>query len=355
MSDFLDQLKFTARAGDGGRGCVSFRREKFVPRGGPNGGNGGRGGHVILEATSQLTTLSHIRANSLIKAGRGGHGSGSNKAGAYGEDIIVRVPVGTIVRDAATGEVLVDLAVEGQRVVAAEGGKGGLGNAAFASARNRAPRKAQPGGEGVRREVELELKLLADVGIIGKPNAGKSTLTAAVSAARPKIADYPFTTRVPVLGVVDFGYRSLVVADIPGLLEGAHQGVGLGHKFLRHIERTKILLHLVDVGSDNQSDPVEAMNSIDAELELFHPALVDKPQVVAANKADLNPSKERIERLRAAAAEKQRPFYLISAATGAGVKEMLMELLAVIDRQSIEEEPEVVRQEESFESNPRQH
>jgi len=355
LSEFLDQLKFTARAGDGGRGCVSFRREKFVPRGGPDGGNGGRGGHVILEATSQLTTLSHIRANALIKADRGQHGSGGRRAGAEGEDVIVRVPAGTIVRDVVTGEILADLDGDGDRVVAAQGGKGGLGNACFATSRNRAPRKAQPGGEGVRREIELELKLLADVGIIGQPNAGKSTLTATISAARPKIADYPFTTRVPVLGVVIVGNRSFVVADIPGLIEGAHEGAGLGHKFLRHIERTKVLLHIVDVGSDNESDPVETMDSIDAELRQFQAALAEKPQVVAANKADLNPPQERIANLRAAAAERKRPFFVISAATGSGVKEMLMELLSILDRQKKEEQPELVRQEESFESSGRRH
>jgi GTP-binding protein len=343
LSDFLDQLKFTASAGDGGRGCVSFRREKYVPRGGPDGGNGGRGGHVILIASSQLTTLSHIRANSLIRAGRGGHGSGGNRTGAMGFDTHVRVPAGTIVRDAEAGETLADLAGDGEELVVAKGGKGGLGNAAFATSRNRAPRKSQPGGKGECRVVELELKLLADVGIIGLPNAGKSTLTAAISAARPKVADYPFTTLVPVLGVVRLGDRSFVVADIPGLIEGAHEGAGLGHKFLRHVERTKVLLHLVDVGDPDAADPVAALRSIDEELKLFHPRLAGKPQVVAACKADLNPPRERIEHLRAEAVRLGRPFHLISAATGAGIKELLGELINLVDSMMKETAPLTVK------------
>jgi GTP-binding protein len=348
LSDFLDQLKFTAHAGNGGRGCVSFRREKYVPRGGPDGGNGGRGGHVVLTATAQLTTLSHIRANSLIRAGRGEHGSGSNCAGATGKDVVIRVPLGTIVRDAGTGEVLMDLDTEGQEIIVATGGKGGLGNAAFATSRNRAPRKAQPGEQGEIRTVELELKLLADVGIIGLPNAGKSTLTAAISSAHPKIADYPFTTLVPVLGVVTLDDRSFVVADIPGLIEGAHEGSGLGHKFLRHVERTKVLLHLVDIGGPEAGDPVAALRAVDEELKLFHPSLAVKGQIIAASKADLNPPEKRIEKLRREAVRLGRPFHLISAATGAGIKGMLGELLSMIDRQMKEAELHTVEQEAKF-------
>lgn len=330
MSEFLDQLVLTATAGDGGRGCVSFRREKYVPRGGPDGGNGGRGGHVILKADSQLTTLSHLRANSLIRAGRGGHGSGSNKTGSGGKDVVIRLPIGTVIRDAETGELVADLVEDGQEVIASQGGRGGLGNAAFASPTNRAPRHAQPGEDGGVRKIELELKLLADVGIIGLPNAGKSTLTARISAARPKTAPYPFTTLHPVLGVVDFDDRGFVVADIPGLIEGAHAGSGLGHKFLRHIERTKILLHLVDLTS-LEFEPEKSIEMINSELRLFKPELVERPQVIVGNKLDAGPPQERIERLGKEASRLGLPYCCVSAVTGAGIKEMIREIIKLLD------------------------
>lgn len=332
MSEFIDHLKFTVRAGDGGRGCVSFRREKYVPRGGPDGGNGGRGGHVFVVGDSQLTTLSHLRANSVIRAGRGEHGRGSNRAGASGQDIRIRAPLGTLVRDTGRNELLADVTAVGEEVMVAEGGRGGLGNAAFATSTNRAPRRAQPGEKGQERLLELELKLLADVGIIGLPNAGKSTLTARISAARPKIASYPFTTLVPVLGVVDYHDKSFVIADIPGLIEGAHDGQGLGHKFLRHIERTRILLHLVDL-SDNSLSPEETIKSIDNELELFNRSLADRPQIIVGNKTDVNPSLESVNSLKAAASTRGRPVCLISAATGQGIDVMLAELAKLLDTQ----------------------
>ena len=330
MSEFIDHLRFTAHAGDGGNGCASFRREKYVPKGGPDGGHGGRGGHVVLRASSALSTLAHSRPNSVVRAERGVHGSGNNRKGAQGDDQIIRVPVGTVVFDAKERELLADLDEDGAEYVVASGGKGGLGNSAFVTARNQAPRVAKPGEPGERRLVELELKLLADVGIIGLPNAGKSTLTATISSARPKVAGYPFTTLVPVLGVVALGHESYVAADIPGLIEGAHEGVGLGHSFLRHIERTRLLLHLMDVGSPDAGDPEEALDAIDAELKQFNDALELKPQLVAATKIDLNPSRERLDRLRAAAAKRGRGYFEISAATGAGVEEIKLALLAAL-------------------------
>ena len=330
MSEFIDHLNFTAQAGNGGNGCASFRREKYVPRGGPDGGHGGRGGHVLLRAVSRLSTLAHIRPNSVVKAGRGGHGSGNNRKGAQGEDQLIEVPVGTVIFDADSREMLADLDCEGEEFVVAEGGKGGLGNSAFATARNQAPRHAKPGEAGQRRLVELELKLLADVGIIGLPNAGKSMLTATISSARPKVAGYPFTTLVPVLGVVVLSNESFVAADIPGLIEGAHEGVGLGHNFLRHIERTRLLLHLVDVGSPDAGDPEGALKAIDAELRQFREDLAGKPQIVAATKIDLNPDRERLVKLRAAAKERGRKYFEISAATGEGLDELKYALLEAL-------------------------
>ena len=332
MSEFLDNVLITAHAGDGGNGCVSFRREKYVPHGGPDGGNGGRGGHVILRAKSRLTTLGHIRPNSTIRATRGKHGSGNNKTGAYGPDAILEVPLGTVVKENQTDKVLADLTDEDQTVIIAEGGKGGLGNAAFASSTNRTPRKAQPAAKGEKREIELELKILADVGIIGLPNAGKSTLTARISAARPKVASYPFTTLVPVLGIVDLDDSSFVIADIPGLIEGAHKGVGLGHKFLRHIERTRVMLHLVDLGSREMKEPVNDIQSINRELELYLPELAKKPQLIVGNKMDLNPPPERLDMLKRCAEELESSHAVISAATGQGIPEMLSKLVELLER-----------------------
>jgi len=291
---FYDQAKIYVRSGDGGDGCVAFRREKYIPHGGPAGGDGGKGGDVVLTVSSHLTTLYFFSRKRHFKAARGEHGRGKNQTGANGADVIVEVPPGTVVRNADTGELLADLTQPGQNFIAARGGRGGRGNARFASSTNQAPRMAERGEPGEERWLELELKVLADVGLVGLPNAGKSTLLAAVSAARPKIADYPFTTLQPNLGVVVLDdYTSVVLADIPGLIDGASQGAGLGHEFLRHIERTRLLIHLVDGAGE---DPLEAFEAINAELAAFDermgtdtsgPSLRTKPQIVAFNKMDL--------------------------------------------------------------------
>ena len=281
---FYDEVKIHVEGGTGGDGCVSFRREKYVPLGGPNGGNGGPGGNVHLEADRHLNTLISFQGRRHFKAERGGHGQGKNRQGAKGKDITLPVPPGTVVRDAESGELLADLKRPGERALAARGGRGGLGNAAFTSPTNQAPRIADRGEEGQARLLLLELKLLADVGIVGCPNAGKSTLLAAVSAARPKIADYPFTTLVPNLGVVTVDDRDFVMVDIPGLIEGAHAGAGLGPDFLRHIERTRVLIHLLDGAS---SDPLGDLDGINEELRLFNPRLATKPQLVVLSKMDL--------------------------------------------------------------------
>src|SRR3954467_9036884 len=289
---FVDELDIHVEAGHGGAGCLAFRREKFVPRGGPSGGDGGLGGSVYIVASPHTNTLLNFRFPPEFSAERGEHGMGSNCTGANGEDLELAVPIGTLVYEKTSDpehplNLIADLATEGQRVLIAKGGRGGMGNARFASSTNRAPRKTQPGEEGEIKDLRLELKLLADVGLVGFPNAGKSTLIARVSAARPKIADYPFTTLTPNLGVVQLkGDRSFVVADVPGLIEGAHRGLGLGHQFLRHLERTKVLIHLVDVASDTGRDLLEDFETIRKELELFDPRFAAKPQLVAANKID---------------------------------------------------------------------
>jgi GTP-binding protein len=320
---FIDEVRIKVKAGDGGRGCVSFRREKYVPRGGPNGGDGGDGGDVVIVADPQLATLLDLRYQKLYRAGRGEHGRGKDQHGKRGEDRIIFVPVGTIVRDAQSGELLVDLNEEGERVVAARGGKGGRGNARFVSSTHRSPRQAQPGLPGDERELEIELRLLADVGIIGLPNAGKSTLIAAISSARPKIADYPFTTLAPNLGVVSYGEgKSFVVADIPGLIEGAHRGEGLGHKFLRHVSRTSLLIHLLDASLVREEDALADWRAINRELELFDPALAAKPQIVVANKIDLPEARAMIVLLEKSLASMSLPFRAISAATGEGLIEL---------------------------------
>ncbi len=303
---------------------MAFRREKFVPRGGPSGGDGGRGGDVWLEADSSLNTLLHLRYNPEHAAERGRHGEGSNRSGREGEDVVVRVPVGTQVYDAETGELYTDLAEEGQRWQAARGGRGGFGNSHFATSTNRAPRYHQEGSPGEERELQLELKLLADVGLIGFPNAGKSTLISTVSAAKPKIADYPFTTLEPHLGVVDLGdFRTFVVADIPGLIEGAHAGAGLGDRFLRHVERTKLLLHLVDVSSLSGRDPVGDYEIINRELAAYDPRLAERPQIVVATKLDALDEPERLESLRERAAREGKEFLEISSVTNRGVRELV--------------------------------
>jgi GTP-binding protein len=332
---FIDRTKIRIQGGHGGNGVTAFRREKFVPRGGPSGGDGGRGGDVWLEADESLNTLLHLRYNPEHLAERGRHGEGSNRYGHSGEDKVVRVPVGTQVFDAATGDLLYDFTQSGERWLAARGGRGGFGNSHFATSTNRAPRYHQEGSPGDERELQLELKLLADVGLIGFPNAGKSTLISVISAAKPKIADYPFTTLEPHLGVVDMGeYRTFVVADIPGLIEGAHKGAGLGDRFLRHVERTKLLLHLVDVSSSSGRDTVADYETINRELAAYDAALAERPQIVVATKLDALDEPERLERLRARAELDGHPFYSISSATNEGIREFTSAVAHALDEMS---------------------
>jgi GTP-binding protein len=322
---FIDRTKIKVRGGHGGNGVTAFRREKFVPRGGPSGGDGGKGGDVWLVADSSLNTLLHLRYNPEHTAERGRHGEGSNRSGREGSDVEVRVPVGTQVTDAEANEFLVDLAEDGQRWLAAKGGRGGFGNAHFTSSTNRAPRYHQEGSAGEERELQLELKLLADVGLVGFPNAGKSTLISTVSAAKPKIADYPFTTLEPHLGVVDLGeYRTFVIADIPGLIEGAHEGAGLGDRFLRHVERTRLLLHLVDVSSASGRDPVSDYEVINRELVAYDPELAERPQFVVATKIDALDEPERLAALRERARADGREFFEISSVANRGVRELVL-------------------------------
>jgi GTP-binding protein len=321
---FIDRAKIHVEGGNGGNGVTAFRREKFVPRGGPSGGDGGRGGDVVLVADASLNTLLHLRYNPRHVAERGSHGEGSNRSGHNGADLIVCVPVGTQIFDAATGDLLHDLSHDGDRWVAARGGRGGFGNAHFTTSTNRAPRYHQSGSKGEELELQLELKLLADVGLVGFPNAGKSTFISTVSAARPKIADYPFTTLEPHLGVVDLGdFRTFVIADIPGLIEGAHTGAGLGDRFLRHIERTKLLLHLVDVSSVSGRDAVGDYETVNRELASYNQDLALRPQFVVATKMDALDEPERLESLKQRAEQDGKPFFAISSATGAGVRELV--------------------------------
>jgi GTP-binding protein len=321
---FIDYAKIHVRSGDGGQGCVSFRREKFVPKGGPDGGDGGRGGHIIFRADPRLNTLLDLRYKKIYNAKRGGHGKGKKMHGKDGEDLVVRVPVGTILKDEQTGEIITDLDTEEKSETLARGGKGGLGNTHFKTSTNQAPRYAQPGLPGEEKELIVELKLLANVGLVGLPNAGKSTLISVISHARPKIADYPFTTLVPNLGVVKLeDYRSFVVADIPGLIEGAHKGAGLGFQFLRHVERTSILLHLVDVGETAKGDPAENLRKLNNELSLYNENLLQKPQAVAATKCDIKGEGKRLDRLSEYCKTKGVDFFPISAVTGTGVKELI--------------------------------
>jgi GTP-binding protein len=326
---FVDEVDIHVAAGGGGRGCLAFRREKFVPRGGPSGGDGGHGGSVYIVASPHTNTLITYRFHPEFTARRGDHGQGSNRTGHGGANLELAVPVGTLVYE-KTGDpnqplrLLADLAQAGQSVLVARGGRGGLGNAHFATSTNRAPRKVQPGEPGEEKDLRLELKLLADVGLVGFPNAGKSTLIARISAARPKIADYPFTTLTPNLGVVRLSDdRSFVVADVPGLIEGAHRGQGLGHRFLRHLERTKVLVHLVDVSSETGRDPVDDLEIVRRELALFQPTLAAKPQIVAANKMDAVDDPTRVAALERRASELDLPFFRISGVTGAGVPDLL--------------------------------
>lgn len=320
---FIDRARIQVRGGDGGNGVTAFRREKFVPRGGPSGGDGGRGGSVYIEATEGLNTLLHFRYNPEHQAGRGRHGEGARRHGQDGEDVVLQVPVGTVVTDEETGEVMHDFTHAGERILVAAGGRGGRGNAQFATPTNRAPRHHEMGRAGQERWLVLELKLIADVGLVGLPNAGKSTLISRISAARPKIANYPFTTLEPHLGVVDLGdFKTFVVADIPGLIEGAHVGAGLGDRFLRHVERTKLLLHLVDV-SGAAKDPVEDYRTVTQELEAYSAAVAAKPKIVVATKIDALDEPERLKELEGFCAGRGLEFQAISAASGAGLPELL--------------------------------
>jgi GTPase len=325
---FVDEVEIQVTAGHGGRGAMSFRREKFIPRGGPDGGDGGHGGSVYVIASPHLNTLVSFRFHPEFEAERGRHGQGSNRHGAKGRDLDIAAPIGTIVyaQDPQDGSwrQIADLAEEGARALVAQGGRGGFGNAYFATSTNRAPRKTQPGLPGEQKRLRLHLKLLADVGLVGFPNAGKSTLIARISAARPKIADYPFTTLTPNLGVVSLsGDRSFVVADVPGLIEGAHRGAGLGHRFLKHLERTRVLIHVIDVSGLSGRRPEDDLAVLRRELELFDPALAAKPQLVAANKMDAVVDADAATPLEARAGELGLPLFRVSAVTGLGVPALL--------------------------------
>jgi GTP-binding protein len=339
---FVDEAKIFVKAGGGGNGCVAFRREKFVPRGGPSGGDGGHGGSIYLEANPNDNTLLRYRYNREFKADRGRHGEGSNCTGHSGDDMILRVPVGTLVFAEPKGEVIADLAVPGQRVLVAKGGHGGRGNQNFAKPWHQAPREHEDGQPGEERHLRLELRLLADVGLVGFPNAGKSTLISVISAARPKIANYPFTTLEPNLGVVnadggggsegrEIG-RTFVVADLPGLIEGAHEGAGLGIRFLRHVERTRLLVHLIDTSDASDADPVHAFEVITGELRSFSDSLAQKPMIIVATKLDATTDRTHLDTLREFCAARNFPFHTISAATGDGVRDLVRSIADALDQ-----------------------
>ena len=320
---FIDEVRILVKAGDGGNGCLAFRREKFVPRGGPSGGDGGRGGDVVMVASEHANTLLQFRFNPEHKAERGQHGMGSQRTGAEGKSVTLKVPIGTVVYDEATGEKLYDFTEPGQQFTVAHAGRGGRGNQHFATSTHQAPTEHEPGKPGEEKRLRLELKLLADVGLVGFPNAGKSTLISRISAARPKIADYPFTTLEPNLGVVQLpNFRSFVVADIPGLIAGAHLGHGLGIQFLRHIERTRVLVHLVDVSGDTGRDPVQDFAVIMQELASFSEDHAAKPLLVVATKMDVAQDPEPVERLRTLASERGLAFFEISSITGQGIDQL---------------------------------
>lgn len=322
---FVDEAKIHVKGGDGGAGCKSFRREAHVPRGGPDGGDGGRGGDVLVQADPGLSTLLDFHYKRHFKAQRGQHGKGSDRDGAAGEDLVLKVPLGTVVRDAESGEVIADLTHPGQRAVVAEGGRGGRGNTHFTTPTRRAPAFAELGEPAEERWIAVELKLLADVALVGFPNAGKSSIIARISAARPKIGDYPFTTLVPNLGVVRAGERSFVAADVPGLIEGASTGAGLGHAFLRHIERTALIVHVVDLtGGYEGRDPVEDVVAVDRELELHSEDLAHRPKVVAGNKSDAPGAAEASRRLASWCEERELPYFEVSALTGAGLDQLVL-------------------------------
>ena len=330
---FIDEAKIHIAGGQGGNGCVAFRREKFVPRGGPSGGDGGRGGSVYLESNPHFNTLLKFRYTREFQAERGGHGEGSNRHGQDGSDLVIPVPVGTVVYDDATGGKLWDFDAPDHRTLAAQGGRGGRGNARFATSTHQAPRNAEPGAPGEERSLKLELKLLADVGLVGFPNVGKSTLISRLSAARPRIADYPFTTLEPCLGVVALDLdRSFVMADIPGLIAGAHAGRGLGTRFLKHIERTRLLLHLIDVAEHSGRDPVEDYRVIMEELESFSPEVARKPMLLVASRIDAVGDGDCLIALREFCREKEVPLYEISGVTGGGLEELKRATWSMLER-----------------------
>jgi GTPase len=341
---FVDEAKIFLKAGNGGNGCVAFRREKYVPRGGPSGGDGGNGGSIYLEANPNDNTLLRYRYNREFKADRGRHGEGSNRTGYSGEDLLLQVPVGTVAFDEETGKTLADLSEPGQRVLVAQGGRGGRGNQNFAKPWHQAPREFEEGHEGQERHLRLELKLLADVGLVGFPNAGKSTLISVISAARPKIANYPFTTLEPNLGVVnadglgsaakegrELG-RTFVVADLPGLIEGAHEGAGLGIRFLKHVERTRLLVHLIDTSDANDADPIHSFEVINGELAAFSESLTQKPMIVVATKLDATTDRTRLDNLQAFCQKRSLEFHAISAATGDGVRDLVRSIADALDK-----------------------
>jgi GTPase len=332
---FIDRATIRVKAGDGGNGCVAFRREKFVPKGGPSGGDGGGGGSIFVVGTKRMNTLYHLQFQPEWRAGRGQHGMGSNCSGLTGDDVVIELPIGSVVRDKQSGDLLADLTHEGERVLVAKGGRGGLGNQHFATATRQAPRFAQPGDSGEERELFIELKLIADVGIVGLPNAGKSTLISVISSAKPKIADYPFTTLVPNLGVVSADdNQTFVVADIPGLIEGAHEGHGLGHEFLRHVERCSVLLHLVDL-SANEGPDADA-EVVARELELHSKVLAEKPRIVCGSKLD-SAIPGNSEKLRAYAKRHGYAYHEVSAVVGVGIGELIRKLASMVRQQQEKE------------------
>lgn len=337
---FVDQVRVTLRAGRGGDGCMSFRREKGVPRGGPDGGQGGDGSSIYLVSDKSIKSLSYFRFHPINKAPKGTHGKGGNRQGRKGEDLYLRVPLGTSIRKIDEDEILFDFVEEGQKFLAARGGKRGRGNASFTSSTNQSPRIREKGQLGEEKEFILELKLIADAGLVGFPNVGKSTLISKISAANPVIADYPFTTLIPHLGVVDMEeFKSYVVADIPGLIEGAHQGHGLGIKFLKHIERTRLLVHLIDVSPYTQRDPVQDFKAVVNELEAFNPRLSKRKQILVANKIDLLDNKlERVEKIKSFAKRMKVPFFAVSALKGDGLKELVLAIGELLDH--LDEKPD---------------
>jgi GTP-binding protein len=330
---FVDRVKIFVKGGDGGRGCVSFRREPYVPRGGPDGGVGGGGGDVVLLAISHQNTLLPLRYHAEFRAERGQHGGSGNRTGARGPDLVVPVPPGTVAQDEPSGEVLGEVLRPGDRLLLARGGRGGRGNRAFLSNRNRAPREAEPGEHGQERWIRLDLRLIADVGLLGLPNAGKSTLLSRLSAARPKIADYPFTTLTPVLGVVELGETTFVAADIPGIIEGAHEGAGLGLRFLRHVERTRVLLHVVDASGRSGRDPVADLRAVRSEVKSWDPPLLERPQLLAATKRDLVAEEDPLPALRQEARRLGIEVVPVSALTGAGLPALTRALAGLLERE----------------------